>query len=37
LSEDPALMYQGPIRLQRLDCDTLSPLVPYLDSIQVKN
>ena len=30
-------MYQGRIRLQRLGCDTLSPFVPYLDSIQVNN
>jgi len=37
LSEDPTLMYQGPIRLQRLGCDTISPFVPYLDSIQVNN
>ena len=37
MSEDPALMYKGPIRLQRLGCDTISPFVPYLDSIQVNN
>ena len=37
MSEDPELMYQGTIGLQILGCDTLSPFVPYLDSIQVNN
>ena len=37
MSEDPELMDQGTIGLQILGCDTLSPFVPYLDSIQVNN